>query len=352
MQKKVSHKPKIVVIEYGIDVVRSQYKEGKTSRRLFYGALQLEERYNVVYDSFNAYSRWKFFINNFKLLQSADMIYMPYLYASTLVFFSFLRKLGLYRRRKLVAVCHKTMDKGSNFISHWLYEVLYSTIDVVLFHSPKNMEESVKASLVKDEHAQVLQWGDDLQYIDKNFPKSKGSFFLSSGSEQRDFRILIDAFSNTGAQLELYTNKVHYDNNYDFLSIEQGKYPHIKIEFVERNANTAQFLGQRTSECLCVVIPLLKERVNYCVGLTSVVEAMAMGKPIISSRNSFFPIDLEKEKIGFYVDDVVSWEKAIRFIADHPDEAATMGKRARLLAEQKFNIDATAFQLESIMHKR
>lgn len=123
----------------------------------------------------------------------------------------------------------------------------------------------------------------------------------------------------------------------------------MDIEFVERNAATAIFLGQRTSDCLCVVIPILRSQVNYCVGLTSVVEAMAMGKPIISTRNPYSPVDLEKEQIGFFVDDAASWEKAVRFLADHPEEAAAMGRRARLLAERSFNIDATAAQLEAIL---
>lgn len=351
MKMKKTHKKRIVHIEYGIDVIRSQYEEGRTSRRLFYGTLQLEKHYDVVYVSFNAYSRWKSLLNNLKLLQPADMIYMPYFYVSTLVLITFLRSLGFYRKRKLVVVSHKTLDTGTGFIKRWLYKKLYKTIDMMLFHSQKNMEESIATSMVSSNHAQLLRWGDDLRYIDHNYNISIGSFFISSGSEQRDFRTLIDAFSNVGKPLELYTNKVHYNNNYFFLSEEQDKYPNVKIEFVKRNANTARFLGQRTSECLCVVIPLLKEQVNYCVGLTSVVEAMAMGKPIISTRNPYFPVDLEKEKIGFFVDDVESWEQAIRYMSDHPEEAAVMGLRARLLAEKMFNIDATTAQLEEIIHK-
>lgn len=349
MTNKKIHKKKIITIEYGIDVIRCQYKEGETTRRLFYGTFQLEERYDVKYVSFNAYSRWKFLINNLKLLQPADMVYMPYLYVSTLVFITLLRSLGLYHGRKLVVVSHKTLDAGSGSFTRWLYRKVYGTIDVILFHSQKNMEDSVAASLVKSNHAQLLRWGDDLQYIDHNYSVSKGKFFISSGSEQRDFSMLINVFSSTGEKLELYTNKVHYDNNYSFLSEEQGKYSNIKIEFVERNANTARFLGQRTSECLCVVIPLIKKQVNYCVGLTSVVEAMAMGKPIISTRNPYSPVDLEKEQIGFFVDDATSWKKAVRYLAEHPDEATAMGHRARLLAEKLFNIDATAAQLESIL---
>ena len=94
----------------------------------------------------------------------------------------------------------------------------------------------------------------------------------------------------------------------------QGKYPNVKIEFVEKSAKTTHMLAQRSAQCLCIVIPLLKQEIYYCLGLTSVVEAMAMGKPIISSRNPYSPIDIEKEQVGFVVDDEESWVKAINIL--------------------------------------
>ncbi len=41
--------------------------------------------------------------------------------------------------------------------------------------------------------------------------------------------------------------------------------------------------------------------VVLCTGLTCVMDALALGKPIISVRNPYFPFDIEKEKCGLYV---------------------------------------------------
>ena len=69
------------------------------------------------------------------------------------------------------------------------------------------------------------------------------------------------------------------------------------------------------------------------------VEALALGKPIICSRNPQIPIDFDKEGCGISVDyyDTQGWENAITYIYTHPKEAAEMGKRARKLAEERFN---------------
>lgn len=102
---------------------------------------------------------------------------------------------------------------------------------------------------------------------------------------------------------------------------------------------------------MCVVIPLLKNEVYYCLGLTSIIEAMAMGKPIISSRNPYSPVDIEKEQIGFVVDDEESWIKAIEYMNSHPVETRIMGQKARLLAECKFNIRECARQIDCVFSK-
>ena len=127
------------------------------------------------------------------------------------------------------------------------------------------------------------------------------------------------------------------------------KYKNIQIQFVEKNTETTRKLAQKAGDCLCVVIPLNKDDIYYCLGLTSVIEAMAMGKPIISTRNPYSPIDLEKEGIGFYVEDELSWINAINYIYNHPDSAKEMGEKARMLAEKKFNIKKCAEQINHII---
>lgn len=73
----------------------------------------------------------------------------------------------------------------------------------------------------------------------------------------------------------------------------------------------------------------------------TLVEALALGIPVICSRNPNFEIDIDKEKIGITVEyeDVEGWVKAIQFMIEHPEEAKQMGKNARKLAEKHFNLE-------------
>ena len=76
---------------------------------------------------------------------------------------------------------------------------------------------------------------------------------------------------------------------------------------------------------------------------------MALGKPIITSPNPYLPIDVEKEQIGLVADSLIDWINAIKFIQTHKEEVERMGKRARLLAEERYNIKSTISLLDKIM---
>jgi glycosyltransferase involved in cell wall biosynthesis len=91
--------------------------------------------------------------------------------------------------------------------------------------------------------------------------------------------------------------------------------------------------------CLAVAIPLLKAVQQNTFGITVIMEALAMGKPIISTVNPLYPFDLEKEKIGLYVDydDVNGWKHSVNYLINNPDEAREMGERGRFLCEKKYN---------------
>ncbi len=339
----------IVDIGFGRRTLYEAFASSVMSSRLQYGLVQLGNKYRILHESLERPTRKGTLLNNLKMLVSCDVLLMTYFYPQPFILLSLLRLVGFYRRRKLIVICHVSLIDGRNRVEKELLRLVYKSIDVFLFHSPKNMEESIAKGLVDRDHAEMLFWGDDLKYIDKNIHPKAGDFFLTTGREQRDFSMLISAFSKTNAVLELYTNITNYENDYSYLSNLSDSYPNVKIEFVEKDTATTRMLAQRASECLCVVIPLVKKEVYYCVGLTSLVEAMAMGKPIISSRNPYSPIDLEKEHIGIYADDETSWIKAVNYILEHRDEAAEMGRRARNLAEEKFNVCECAKQIQRII---
>jgi len=66
-----------------------------------------------------------------------------------------------------------------------------------------------------------------------------------------------------------------------------------------------------------------------------------MGKAIVMTRSDYVGVDLEREGIGLWVEqgDVEGWRRAIAHLLSNPTETREMGRRARLLAEKRFNLE-------------
>ena len=348
-------KKKVLNVGYGKIALVAEYYKGNMSSRHFYGSIELEKsgKYDIKNISLDSRQNLKGSIhNNFMMLKKSDIIFIPYLFVTPFFFLAILKHLKLSKKR-IIAISHATLKQGNGTISRIIYKMIYSTLDVVFFHSQKNLEESINNKSIKSSQARFLYWGDDLDYIDKTYPNpTMGDFFISTGREQRDYQSLIDAFNNNNIPLEIYTNRINYDNHYDFLGENIGKYNNIKIEFVERTNESTLKLAKRTSECLCVVVPLNKDHVNYCLGLTSIVEAMAMRKPIVSTYNPYSPIDIEKEGVGLIVDEKMTWKDAIKYIYTHKEEAQEMGEKGRMLVEKLYNIKKCTEQVEEAINEK
>jgi glycosyltransferase involved in cell wall biosynthesis len=98
-----------------------------------------------------------------------------------------------------------------------------------------------------------------------------------------------------------------------------------------------------------VVVPLAD--VDYDAGVNVIVEAMAMGKAVIVTRTRG-QVDLVRNgEQGIYVPpgDPAALRAAITFLADHPEEAARMGRAGRALVEQRHTLDAYIGRLASII---
>lgn len=343
-------KKKIINVGYGRTTLREMFAAGNMSSRLFYGLIELEGKYDVEQVNYDSRASLTGLIrSNLQVTKACDFVYMTYLYEQPLILMAFLKSLGFYRKRKVIAVSHKRLKTGKNVLERFIYRMVYKHIDMFFFHSQQNLDDSVALGLTERSKSRFFYWGDELTYVDRTYKMTMGDFFISTGRENRDFDIMIKAFAKTNAKLELYTNRINYENNYEDLEAYQNKYPNVDIKFVDKSNDTTLRLAQRTAECRCVMIPLMKNHVNYCVGLTSIIEAMAMGKPIISSPNPYSPVDIAKERIGIVADSVEEWVSAIQYMQDHPDEAEAMGQRARHMAEEYYNVNSTAKLLDEVL---
>jgi len=87
-------------------------------------------------------------------------------------------------------------------------------------------------------------------------------------------------------------------------------------------------------------------------GLTSVVDALALGKPLVMTRNKWLDLDPEAEGFGLTVapNDVEGWRQAVTMILGDSSLRERMSQAARDVA-QRLNMTLFAKGLAGMLHQ-
>ena len=281
-----------------------------------------------------------------------------------------LRALGLFRK-PIIVWHHQPIVKSKSRLRELLGRFFYKGFDRLIFFSQKLVDDSLKAPKADPRKLVVGHWGADLAFYDKIKAELKAEqpslshhltispshpltpspshhntispSFIATGKEQRDQPTLIEAFNRTGRHLILYIGINPNPNvpNPNLEAVERCA-PASNIDVVKICGLLPYEIAREVAKADCVVICC--HRTRYTAGLTTVVEALALGLPVICSRNPQIPVDFDRLGCGISVDygDVEGWQRAVEYIATHPDEARLMGERGRTLAEQMFNDERCA----------
>jgi glycosyltransferase involved in cell wall biosynthesis len=333
----------------------NEWLEKKHPGHLLYGLTHFDQ--NGIDCIFHEYKKEKnrfgsMCRNLFRILfskESFDVLYGTSFRGLELIIF--LRALGLYR--KPIAIWHHTAvvtspGKLKNLVS----KLFYKGFDKLFFFNTTLIELSIKTGKIKKEQAHLIHWGPDLEFYDylrSEMPAQK-NVFISTGRENRDFQTLVDAFTGEKSSLELYVPKVSIKNRYRERLGESSDLPsNIHLEYV--SGIIPYELASKVAASSCVVICFHKPPYSYTLGLTTLVEAFALGKPVLSSLNPFWEMDIDKEGIGISLpyDDADSWRHAIQHIEKHPEIAVEMGKKGRELAEKSYNLALFTKELADIL---
>lgn len=265
-----------------------------------------------------------------------------------------LRALGLFRK-PIIVWHHQPIVKSKSRLRELLGRFFYKGFDRLIFFSQKLVDDSLKAPKADPRKLVVGHWGADLAFYDKikaelkaeqispSHPLTPSPSFIATGKEQRDQPTLIEAFNRTGRHLILYIGINPNPNvpNPNLEAVERCA-PAGNIDVVKICGLLPYEIAREVAKADCVVICC--HRTRYTAGLTTVVEALALGLPVICSRNPQIPVDFDRLDCGISVEcgDVEGWQRAVEYIASHPDEARLMGERGRALAEQMFNDERCA----------
>ena len=257
-----------------------------------------------------------------------------------------LRSLKVFRK-PLVALIHHPFSstlKDSLFLSGH---------DRLLCLSEKVMEPFVEDPAIHKK-MDFIAWGADLPFYDVALQQSLQAaapidqlpIIVSAGKTERDHDTLTKAVLNLDCALEIYCSAntaPSLTKLPDRITIHASQSIH--------NAVSYQEILTAYRHAFAIAIPLTST--HNLAGLTSLLDAMAMGKPVIMTRNQHIELDIEKEGIGFWVEpeDVQGWQQAIASLLAHPEKALEMGNRGRRLCEEKYNLDFFTDTLARTLHQ-
>ncbi len=274
-------------------------------------------------------------------LRSADLIYSPC--DSVAQFLCYLRAIGLIKIPIVCLAHHPPLQGRASFIRRpWVKLVLRG---ISAFPSlSRTVASQINALDANRQLSSALAWGPDLNYYPPYSPGRGG--VISAGRTGRDFVTFGRAASRTSSSATIVC-----------------PFRYVAAEFKEFRSNVTVFANQNElhftyreliemySTNQAIAIPMV-EASGLC-GLSSLLDALGMGRAVIMTRNPSIDIDVEAEGIGFAVapGDTEGWQRAIQFIEDYPEEAQAMGYRARRLAEERYNSQMFANSLLKIIDR-
>lgn len=325
-----------------------EWKQGIFPSHFLYGALQLEDyEVDVIWHhQKHTYKRLKDMLcATWKILtcrKHYDVLYATHSLGIEPIIL--LRAMGLYHH-PIVVWHHQPIIKAKNPFREALARLFYRGLDHMIFFSEKLIKDSLLSKKADPQRMSMVHWGADLDFYDNLQPDGHHpSLFISTGKELRDYETLLQAFQETGLPLTLYAEKKRQAY---FEGLGPGE--NIEIHYGDRPIPHEIALMVAQSRCVCICC----QESNYTVGLTTVVEALALGLPILCTCNPQMPIDIEAEGCGFWIEpkDVEGWKEKLRYISDHPEEAKAMGQRGRALAEQYYNAKQCGKEVAEIIMK-
>lgn len=338
-----------------IQYIRQRMQAGEFPSHFLYGATRFcGHGIDVVWHQARlGLPRWRMMLRNtWRIVtckEHVDAVFATHYRGIELLVF--MRALHLYRK-PIVVWHHQPVVRSKAIWREWLGRLFYRGMDELFFFSQKLIDDSTKTGKVPTEKMHLGHWGADIDFYDRilndtDVQARRG--FVSTGKERRDMPTLIKAFNAEGADIDIYLNAKNGELDYKRLLRQLECRPNVKVHIIE--GLIPYELSKIVSRAACVAICC--QETKYTVGLTTLVEALALGLPVLASRNPQFPIDIDAEGCGITIPyyNIEGWQRAIDYITTHPEEAREMGRRGRKLAERLYNDEQCAAEIAEVLRK-
>lgn len=284
-------------------------------------------------------SRWKFSVQQLQaLLQShdCDLVYSACQFNTWLL--ARLRLIGVLRKPLVTLVHHplqSVLQNGAYVAGH----------DALVFLNESVRELTAQRFGARLKRSCTLPWGPDQAFFPVPATDAPTRVdVLAAGKTNRDFKTLISAAAGQSWTAEIYCA----DRNLTDVSERPGNVTvHSNTSGIVLNYRQ---LYEVSAQAKVIAVPLVE--VDALAGLTSVLDALALGKPLVMTRNRWLDLDPEAEGFGLTVapGDVSGWRNAIERIVSDENLRVSMSEAA-LAKARKLNMTLYAERLAAVFHE-
>lgn len=264
------------------------------------------------------------------------------------------------------AVAILCLKETESYALHYLRAMQLITVPVItLVHHPQNIGRlnclrvpanycwhkgadavltfSGKIRLQGQEPHKIIRvpWGPDLNYYDSLKP-SYGNQIMTAGRSGRDFHTFALACITTRSSAHIMCLEHDAETMCDKLP------SHVSLEVGWQEPHDTY---KKLKDALAIAIPLLPQK--FTSGLTSLCDALGMGKAVLMPENVGIDLDIEKLGIGKVVrpNNLDGWNKTLHWVKNHREQTIEMGKRAREFASKSYNCNLFAKSVTACIKK-
>jgi glycosyltransferase involved in cell wall biosynthesis len=210
----------------------------------------------------------------------------------------------------------------------------------------QSMESHLLQLGAPKERTQILPYSIDHRFFSPQNVVPQPDLIMSVGEiRSRNYPALLQAVSGLPAQLVVAAS----GNWYAREKSTQLQVPLPRNVIVTGRLSSVELRSLYARSCF-VVLPVYDS--IFSAGLTSILEAAAMGRAVIATRSRGIVDFVIDGETGILVNpgDVPALREAIEYLLAHPREARRMGQNARQRIEEKQNLDIYVEQMACFLY--
>lgn len=225
------------------------------------------------------------------------------------------------------------------------FRALHAEMDAILLYSSVQQRYAVTELGIPEAKLHLIPFHADHKFYRPMAPSAGAPprMICSAGLEWRDYPTLIEAVRELNVEVRLGAASPWSKHRNE--TADRTLPPNVsarRYEYAE--------LRRLYADARFVVVPLYEN--DFQAGITTILEAMAMGRAVITTKTTG-QIDAVVHGVnGLYVEpgDIAGWRAAVERLLDSPQEAARLGANARRDIECNMSLEKWVDRIADVIH--